>query len=265
MAHLTRQVNEPVSPMGQVAELVGADTFAELTFQGQLEVAYVSPYTRGAVRPVSLGGEHIQVDLPKGVWVQSVTAALSLDGPAEMPGFQRAPRGTALFNLLGDSGVLPEAIIGLGDGLLAHFGLDLGPEASTGFSIWQGPHSEVFSTGFETFEQALGGFAHFRPQDSIAGAVLTLPSDVDIDQERITIDCVDLLLEIHKRKDWNLPPWEGLRGNHVELYRLEAPQDEAVLIASPSAVGVLSAAHPEYSMDEVDLSVWARDLNIEWL
>jgi membrane peptidoglycan carboxypeptidase len=91
--------------------LEDVDGIERLTFGGQLAIHPVRPYAEGEVHSRTIGGANYRVALPAGWWVQSVTAALVFDSANQVPGFQRAPRGTALLNLVPEArDVHPEAI-----------------------------------------------------------------------------------------------------------------------------------------------------------
>lgn len=236
-----------------------------LTFEGKLALDGVKPQAERDVRFSSLGGASVRVKLPHSWEYQGHSAHVLFEHDRESPaGFQRAPRGAGLFQLLGEhERVHPDNIVSMGDGVLAHYLLDWGSEAVSGFTLWQGRWSDVYTADYEGFEEALAAFQRFAPQDARTGAVIERPTDWRLSEDGVTVDCVALVLNMHRRDEAMLAPWEGSRGEHVEMYRVGG-HDEGVLAVSPSAVALIGRGGGHEAVADDHVADIAQHLLVEW-
>lgn len=213
---------------------------ARLTFDGRVALAGVTPHPGRRVQFSTLTGALVEVSVPTGWQVSSVSTHILYNNRDARLGFQQGQRGSALFNVLADlNSVHPDTVVSMQAGTLAHYKLDRGPDAVAGFTLWQGQWSDVYTFDHEAFDQALAAFGLVAPRDTRRGAVLQPPGGWLVEKDEATVDCNDVVLDLRRREEGTVPPWSGAMGAHVELYRMDE-EGGWVLAASPTAVAVIS-------------------------
>lgn len=241
--------------------LEGAD---RLTFGGQIALSGVTPHTERDIRLSTLAGARVQVRVPPSWEVRSVSAWTRFEHQGARLGFQRAPRGSSLLQLLVNADrVHPDTLVSMRGGTLAHYILDWGAESVAGFTLWQGPASDVFTFDHTTFDEAVDAFVRFSPRDGRRGAVLDQPRDCSLQNDEATIDCGSLVLNVVRRDANTVPPWPGAQGANVELYRME-DFGGRVLAAGSSAVAIVGRDSDNGPVTDAEIGELSHGLLLDW-
>jgi hypothetical protein len=244
-----------------------------VTFNESIYVAWPTAYEKRSIRFPSLAGASLHIEVPDGHTVHNISASALFERRDMRAGFQRHPRGSSLIQLLPDiDRVSADSLVSTGGGLLAHYSLDWGPTAVAGFTLWQGPWSDVFTFDYVTFEEALDAFSRFAPRDTEAGAVLDPPAGWSLQRDNATVDCGDIAVELEARTEATAPQWPGLQAGDVELFHQADGSDDrisdvpSVLAVSRSAVASVSwVPRPGRSpKNDAEVVEFARGLRLAW-
>lgn len=241
-----------------------------LTFNGRLLIRPVAPIAGSAFRFATLGGDQLIVGTPPKWTLSDVAAVIEFERRGVRKGFARAWAGTALYNLLAvpKGQIHPEALVRIGEGLLGHYNLSM-DEGWTSFSIWQGPHSEVYAWGLAPFERALHEFSSAVIRDHQTGAVIKPPPGWDLDVDEIAMDAGEWLVTVRKRSEFMVPLWSGAQGRYLQLYRPDPEPDDSseaayiVAVSLTVLADVRRANHGE-PITDVDVAQIAAGLRLEW-
>jgi hypothetical protein len=254
----------PSAPADQAAR---GSRLAALLGHGALELRSVDDAPPAASPYRSVSGARVAIGVAPG-WRRRVSSWCLFDTPDGPRGFQQAPRGTSLFALLPQSHLVRlDRYVSLAGGVLAHYHLDWGPESVSGFTVWQGMHSDVFTYDFTAFDPALATFAGCGPQDAPRGARLTPPLSWNLREEEVTVETGPadnpVLISAAHRSRANPPVWAGTLGRGAQFYRLETG-GQRILAVTDSAVAEIDTVAADTLLSGEHLVGLAEHLSLEW-
>lgn len=235
---------------------------------GALELRGVEEAPEHAVPYRTVSGARVRIGVPPG-WTRRLSSWGLFDTPEGPLGFQQAPRGTSLFAILPQSHLVRlDRVVSVGGGVLAHYELDWGPESVSGFTVWQGPHSDVFTYDHGSFDAALRVFARCAVEDAASGARLTPPSSWTLREEELTMETgwpgAEVLLTATHRGSANPPGWAGARGRGgTQLYRMDTGGTR-VLAVSDSVVADVDSVQEGTRLSGDHLAGLVGHLTLDW-
>ena len=129
----------------RLPEMASADQIAAVTGNGTIELAQLGPRSLPAQRR-NLNGDTVSIGLPPGFELHSVSTFMLVESQEGTYGFQSTTRGLALYSHAPEFGLSLEGIVSMGGGSLAHYKLTDATDGDLFFTVWQGPHSDIFTS-----------------------------------------------------------------------------------------------------------------------
>lgn len=236
---------------------------AMLQCEGAFELGGVASAPPRPLPYRTLSGSTVELTLPPG-WQPSVSGWALFEGGSRTLGFQHASRGTGLFNLIPQAHLMTlESVVTLRGGTLAHFRVELGQEATSGFTLWQGAHSDLFTFDHTTFDHALEAFASVGPTDSLEGVHLSVPAQLSLRRETLTVQTGKIIMTLMHSSATTPPIWEGWRGRWGSFYRLENG-GERVLAVTDTGVAAIESVDHHMALSSDDLGLLTEYLAVGW-
>ena len=250
--------------------MASADQIAAVTGNGTIELAQLGPGSLPAQRR-NLNGDTVSIGLPPGFELHSVSTFMLVESQEGTYGFQSTTRGLALYSHAPEFGLSLEGIVSTGGGSLAHYKLTDATDGDLFFTVWQGPHSDIFTSDFRSLAEAVHILSGFKTTDG-SGGVQLVPrpgrlGDYKIVEMSATIEFGDFVVTLEKADPTGVsgPGWPGMKGERGEFYSMHEEQP-GILFVGDTALATIESWKPDDHHGPLDahLADFLAHLSIDW-
>ena len=255
---------------GRPSEMASEAQIAAVTGDGLIELTSLGPRSLLGDRQ-NLNGDTVSIGLPPGFELYSVSTFMLVESQEGTFGFQATSRGLALYSHAPEFGVDLKGMVSLGGGSLAHYKLTDNTNGDIYFTLWQGPHHDLFTTDYVSLDEAVGVLSGFKITDEPAGVRLEpRPGrfrDHKVIEMSATIEFGDFVVTLEKKDPSGVggPDWPGAKGEGGEFYSVHGDQP-GLLFVSDTALAKIESWRPDGRQTRLDnhLGDFLSHLRIDW-